>query len=222
MIRKSECLGLNNFFIIDLNTTKNYIVYRLPKDDEIKKQWIAAIGGVLHGSGSICNLHFCDSDIKVLKNEIRLKKCAVPSQNLSQPEIQIDNSENISDFNATQSTDAANQLDACDSCIDLKKSLIKLQLDCDVKMEAKDKKIELFTNKCSDQSHLISSLLQKIGYLELNEKRITSENEKLRTKLLSSMNASTIEVKCSLSSYPFKIVCYMFKFFYRVVDRKKS
>jgi len=59
-----------------------YNIYRIPKNEEIKKKWLNIIGHTVGNFSRVCSDHFAEKDFNtnnVMSNVRRLKSNAIPS-----------------------------------------------------------------------------------------------------------------------------------------------
>lgn len=173
------------------------IEFRFPSEEEQKKQWLNAINmsnDVDHqckGSGWICNLHFVSVDIERVRGRFKLKIGAVPTL--------FDAQENQSSLDADQNCSNIDEIstlrNSCNECNDLilernqlKRMLLKNQIDANIQLQIKEKKIEKLEEKCYDQILIINSLKEKDVSLEKMVKHNESQIRNLQEQLNLNVN----------------------------------
>lgn len=143
------------------------------------------------GSGWICNLHFVSVDIERVRGRFKLKIGAVPTL--------FDAQENQSSLDADQNCSNIDEIstlrNSCNECNDLilernqlKRMLLKNQIDANIQLQIKEKKIEKLEEKCYDQILIINSLKEKDVSLEKMVKHNESQIRNLQEQLNLNVN----------------------------------
>lgn len=158
--------------------------FRVPVDEETKKNWIRAIeianGEIFCGNGNICQLHFKNEDFKNINSQrLLLKKESIPSLFTINPVI---DDEEVDDEFVPKDQNLP-----CKSCEELKFLVFKTQSDFDMFKMTNEIRMRKEADLKTNNAALIKALKTKISQLESEKKKIQN---KYSTLVKSQQNLS--------------------------------
>lgn len=168
-----------------------YFTSRLPKNYELKNQWIKAIREANNdgygGSGLVCSCHFSSDQIRGSGSRAQLINGSVPSVFMVEC-IEQSNGECIE-----QSNGKKNECDLCNDSKaemdELRAKITKLTLDSQIDNAKMQEKIDKFEYISNEKTKYISKLKKQLRVVEQQKTKIKAlEKELFRMKTTPNIN----------------------------------
>lgn len=156
------------------------LIFRFPSENELKIKWTDAIEKATNSRimcGYICNLHFQPNEMKHLSDRVNLKIGTIPSVFVFEQANHENVYENTFNLNTEENNIECKQLEL--EIGQLRASIIKINLDNNVRREKYENQISKLKNENSKQAKELSSLKGKVSRLQkkvdfLKEKTVDS------------------------------------------------